>query len=268
MWALLGALGADVTDDPADADAVTGFESSYLPRSRRHRHRQRDVFPKVNSLVVDADVYDSLTDEQRTILNEAATTTTNWAIDTLPTDADAAAAYCDGFHSIVEATDTDLQSLHDAAAPVVAELRQDPATARMIDEIEQLAEQSPVLPAASVTCEAAGAGQPTGEEHLLNGVYQFDLTVDDLHAGGLTDPRGLGENHGSFTFTFADGHYAVEQRAPDLAGGNHPEDPTLWTDEGTYIVSGGQLTISFPHDGPPTSTPSPRPPTAISPGPS
>ena len=86
-------------------------------------------FPKVNSLVVDADVYDSLTDEQRTILTEAATTTTSWAIDTLPTDADGAAAYCDGAHSIVEATDTDLQLLHDAAAPVVAELRQDPATA-------------------------------------------------------------------------------------------------------------------------------------------
>ena len=72
-----------------------------------------------------------------------------------------------------------------------------------------------------------------------------------LHAGGYTDPQILDENHGSFTFTFDDGHYAVEQRAPDLAGGNHPEDPTLWTDEGTYIVSGGQLTISFPHHGPP-----------------
>lgn len=79
---------------------------------------------------------------------------------------------------------------------------------------------------------------------MVNGVYRYELTDDDLRAGGVTDPEGLRRNHGESTVTLDDGRYVMEQRAPDLIGGNHPDDPDLWSEEGTYTVSGGQITIT------------------------
>ena len=46
-------------------------------------------FPKVESLVVDADVFEGLDDEQRRILEEAAVQTRDWAIRAMPSEAEA-----------------------------------------------------------------------------------------------------------------------------------------------------------------------------------
>jgi TRAP-type C4-dicarboxylate transport system substrate-binding protein len=150
--AMFEALGATTTDDPYDSATQTGAESSHWVDLPGTATGNVTFFPKVNSLVVNAAVWAGLNEAQQAILTGAAAATRDWSIDEIPSDHDDAVARCEDGFAIALASDDDLAALVEATAPVVTDLREDPTTARLIDEITALRDAQPPMAIEPVAC--------------------------------------------------------------------------------------------------------------------
>ena len=99
--------------------------------------------PKVNSLVVNREVYEGLSEEQRSTLQEAAERTLEHGLKADVAEQEAAARFCADGGTVVTASEADLEALERAAEPVYAELEKDTTTREMIDRIRELKQSSP-----------------------------------------------------------------------------------------------------------------------------
>ncbi len=81
---------------------------------------------------------------------------------------------------------------------------------------------------------------------VLNGVYRFEITDNELAAEGITDSSEVLENHGVYTWTFDDGAWCFVQKADNALA--NPDDCS------TYVVNGDELTLMYPDGGSETWT--------------
>lgn len=175
-YALLEALGAtpdDLVLGPGfgagvEDGSVAGAESSFalatgLPGSWTTAAGNVTLFPKVNSLVANAEAFAELTPDQRVIITAAAAGTRDWAIANTVDEAAAAEAYCAAGGTVVLADSAQIESLVVASRPVYEELERDESTKRLIERIRALAEDA-AQPAEVAACEpdrADSAGPET-----------------------------------------------------------------------------------------------------------
>jgi TRAP-type C4-dicarboxylate transport system substrate-binding protein len=236
--ALFEALGATTNELRANADRHRGMESSYLSDTFGAATGNVTFYPKVNSLVANADVYDRLAEGQRDILRRAAAQTREWAIEETPTDAEAAAAFCGRGMTVVQASEADIAALERAAQPVYAELARDERTRAIIDAIRGLKRGMTIPATAPVICDHldvfSDSDTADRRSSILNGVYRFEVTDEDLRAAGLTDPRDFDQNHGVVTYTFKDGRVCWEQRAPNFLA--NPADCYPYEIDGDLLI--------------------------------
>ena len=150
-YALFEALGAkpdDFTqteqalDEGIQAGTVVAAESSFalagtLP-SAAAVVGDVTLFPKMNSLVINSDVFESLSDEQQDVLRTAARRTVEWAVDNNPSDAEAAAELCGNGVRIIAAGRDVTDQLERSAQAVYRELEQDQTTKEMIARLRAL----------------------------------------------------------------------------------------------------------------------------------
>ena len=130
--AVFAALGATAKDEPPSPTDQAGMESSYPVETQGTATGNVSFYPKANALVVNDEVFAGLDDGQREILRKAAAQTRDWAIETIPDDAEAAKAYCDKGGAVVMASAADVAALEQATASVNTELEHDPETQRII----------------------------------------------------------------------------------------------------------------------------------------
>jgi TRAP-type C4-dicarboxylate transport system substrate-binding protein len=242
---VFAALGATTNDAETDAVEQVGMESSYDLTPVGTATGNVTFFPKANALVVNDDVLKRLDDDQRAVLEKAAAETREWAIETLPSDADAAAKYCRDGGAVVLASDADIAALERATAPVYAELERDEQTRELIEAIRQRRGEvaAPTPPAACGRPLGRDAARAGGDsDPRFNGVFRIELTDADLRAVGITEQAELDENHGIYTITIEDGSYCWEQRAPNPL--NNPDECS------TYEVDGNRVVWHYPI-GPP-----------------
>ena len=177
-YALLEALGAKPDDlvlgpgfDAGVADgSVAGAESSFalatgLPGSWTTAAGNVTLFPKVNSLVANAEAFAELTPDQRAIIAAAAEGTRDWAMANTVDEAAAAEAYCAAGGTVVLADSAQIESLVVASRPVYEELERDGSTKRSIERIRALAEDAP--PPAEIAACAPDRADGTGPETTL-----------------------------------------------------------------------------------------------------
>ena len=254
-YATFEALGATPDDASADdpaiaAGEVEGAETAFalaggFAPTLRSATGNVFLWPKVNSLVVNAERYAGLTEETRAALEQAAAATRDWAIETQPSTAQDAVAFCEAGGTIVLASPDEATALEQATAPVADSLRSDKATAAIIDAIEQIADAGD-FPAAQVqACDGRATG-PAGPSEPLTapgepgglpeGVYRFEHTEDYLRAAGLPE-ADVFENAGVFTVTLRGGRWSYEQQPLNAA--------VITTEcEGFYAVAGPVFTGS------------------------
>ena len=239
--AMFAALGASTNDNSPDPEVHTGIESSFLFDPPGTATGNVTFFPKVNSLVVNSEVWAGLTADQQAILEEAATATRDWAIGQIPSDHDAAVARCANGFGVAVAPDADVAALADAVAPVIADLRNDPTTSGLIDEITAVRDSLPPMTDEPVSCDAA-AIETTPESAVdaaaLNGVYTLVVTDEALSAAGVVEPGLVAENHGTFTWTLLDGTWRYDQVADNRLDNS--------SDDGTFTVNGDQISFVSP----------------------
>jgi TRAP-type C4-dicarboxylate transport system substrate-binding protein len=138
-YATLTALGATPTDAEPDSSAMRGAESSFTLAPGGVPTVNVVLFPKVNTLVINALLRDDLTDDQLAILTDAAEATQQWVLDERTTDLEEAQAWCAAGGETAVASQADIASLHRATRPVVEDMRTDELTANLIDRIEAVA---------------------------------------------------------------------------------------------------------------------------------
>ncbi len=154
------ALGASVDDfagptesfDGGVADGtIAAAESSYLLAGGLPAVSVTagniTLFPKVNSLVINTDVFESLSSAQRAVLREAAAAAQATTIADLPSELDAAAEFCAFGGEVVLATDAELAVLIREVQSVYSDLEADPETARAIERIREISATIPPGPA-------------------------------------------------------------------------------------------------------------------------
>jgi TRAP-type C4-dicarboxylate transport system substrate-binding protein len=237
--AMFQALGATPSDDDADPTTMVGAESSYRLSPAGEATGNVTFYPKVNVLVIADDARQRLSDDQMAVLQDAADATQTWDLDTLPTDAEAAATFCQEAGRIGSASQTDIDGLVTATRRVVDELRQDDTTAKVIDAIETIASQDP--PAQPIT---GCPHQPSSsDQQLVDGTFTTSMTAEEARAAGVTDQARIDENAGDYVLTLEDGSWAAEQLYT-----TGPKKGQVWHGTGGYTVEGHHLTWYWSHE--------------------
>jgi TRAP-type C4-dicarboxylate transport system substrate-binding protein len=156
-YALFEALGAkpdDFTqheqalDEGIQSGTVVAAESSFalaltLP-SPAAVVGNVPLFPKMNSLVINSEVFESLSDQQQDVLRTAARRTVDWAVDNNPSDAMAVGELCHHAVPIVSAGRDVVDQLERSAQAVYRELEQDQTTKEMIARLRSLRQDTEV----------------------------------------------------------------------------------------------------------------------------
>lgn len=214
-YALMEALGATpMLEDSGYEVAESGLRGAILSLSGISTATGNvTFFPKYQVIFANGAAFEQLSDEQRTVIREAATETQRKAIGKHPREVDAATAWCAGGGSIALASDEQVAAFEKAAQPVFDQIEQDPLNAEFIAAIRDLKANTEPSPGA----EACGPA-PT-QQNLTpstdtegwsaslppNGVWQVELTPEDLENMGLEHSSAV-DWAGVHTWTFQDGH--------------------------------------------------------------
>jgi TRAP-type C4-dicarboxylate transport system substrate-binding protein len=223
--ALLEALGAtpehvssDAIGTAIDRREVDGEEVSLaIAPGGAYATVNLTFFAKASTLFANAKTMQTLTADQRHLLEQAAQDAADHVAATQPTENQLIDRYCDAGHVVV-ATPADVAEIERSARSVYAQLEQDALTRSMIDSIRRL-KRSTVAPTMVIPpgCRH-GIGANTGSEQppaLLNGTYRWQYS-------GQT---------GVSTATLRDGRWL-------FAGSDH--------DTGTYRIIGRRLIFDWP----------------------
>ena len=103
-------------------------------------------FPKYDALIVNADTFESLADDQADAMRRAAADTVTRSVQTVEDEQELASTFCaDGGH-LVEAPADQIDAMRAAVQPVLDDLRTDTSTRVAIDKIESLARSTQAPP--------------------------------------------------------------------------------------------------------------------------
>ena len=234
-YRLLEALGAKPVDVEPDTFStavanreITGAESGFawagtLPSPNTFT-ANITFYPKVNALVANEDSFERLSDEQREILQEAATQTLRYVVRNAPTEAERAAVYCRNGGAIAFTSAGDVAALERAAQPVYEALQADRQTKRLIEQIRamkgQLSARPGASPAACGPPDAGGTAPASTNARpsaFPEGVYRKELVPEELIEQGL-DSQTAHDISGIRTLTFKDGRWRDNTQNPRWRG--------------------------------------------------
>lgn len=269
-YAAFQALGARPDDASASGDAilrgdVDAVESQFglastFPRFPRYATGNVPLWPKVNSLVVNAATYARLAPEVQSILVAAARRTRDWSLarpDHLGADVQ---RYCASGGTVVFATPADLADLRAATAPVTAELERDGATRALIESITALARETDSRPeaapacgpaptttataTASATASASARLTPGQYSAFPEGAFRAKVPADVLSRAGVSGSQT--EDHaGVWTLTFTGGRLTIDDTNDATGAVSHGR--------GIYCADSTEVAMSL--EDPPGTTP-------------
>lgn len=231
--ALFAELGAVVDDDPVDREQHDGVESGFVLRPGGVATGNVTLYPKANVLVLHEETMTGLDEEAREILAQAAADTLVWAVDSFPDEGSLADEFCEAGGVIVHAADSDVHALRAAAAPVVEDIRADSqVNAELLDAIEALKDGLPPVQPVP-TCGEATAGEVSGDQSVLDGVYRMEVTPEVMLEAWPQTPQSMIDNNvGPWTISMNGGQHYV-----------HDTDFTQIVDSGTYRVDGDRVSF-------------------------
>jgi TRAP-type C4-dicarboxylate transport system substrate-binding protein len=226
LWSLIRALGATPVDiNGADinhavqegtvkgADATLALAANDALPEPGYTAGNVAFFPKIDALVANTKTLGGLSSAQISVLRRAAADARTWAVDTL-TEKNGRDAYCKAGGTIVTAPAAALAALRSRTAPLLAALRSDPATRRMIAELGSSTPSSGVAPCAheaSATTPTSGA---TVTKVIPPGVYRRTVTEQQLLAAGASTDEAK-TNGGTWTLTVTpDGYQQIHIDSP------------------------------------------------------
>ena len=207
--ALLEVLGATPSEEPP-GPGQRGAESEYSRTPAGIATGNVVFFPKTDALVVGQAVRERLRADQWSLLRTAASTTREWLVAQQESDFEAAVRFCEKGGRVRAASARQVRALEEAAGPVTAMLRDDPVTARLIDDIDDLAD---ALPQPEPVLGCPGDSLVDHETAALDGRYRTRVTAQAFREVGINDFTNIRENTGRFLWTLDSGRWTYRQRA-------------------------------------------------------
>jgi hypothetical protein len=201
-YTLLEALGATpMLDDEGYQGAESGLRQGASLNGRPTATGNVTFFAKYQVLFANGFAFEKLSEEQRTVLRNAAAAIQEKAIAEHPSEVDAAIAWCADGGSIVLASDQQVAAFEAAAQPVYLKIEQDSFNAEMISAIRELKANTP----SSAGAEACAPNTEIWSDGPFpNGTWTVELSVEDLVGMGVQPDEAPGWA-GISTFTFEDG---------------------------------------------------------------
>ncbi len=190
------------------------------------------LFPKTNTIAISRRAFERLSSEQQDALREAAAATLAASLETRSPDAADLERLCQAGVRLARATPAELAALRDGVEPVYEALRRDPATAKILRQIERLKAAAPSA-AATTKCEASQAAPEAGSGPTIpEGTYVTILTPADFQGFAGKIP----EQPETWTTTLRDGRFR------QILTPTTPDQPPGY---GTYTIRGDQVTFFF-----------------------
>jgi TRAP-type C4-dicarboxylate transport system substrate-binding protein len=235
---------------------INEYAANDMTNTTPYVSRNVVLWPKVFVLALSQKRWDSLTDQQRTWIQEAAVAGTKASVDATNDETTAATKLCTQGVSFTDASIGQLVQLRTAVAPVISGLANDPANSQLLSEIQAIAAHHPApdVPNVPATCQAppspsAAPSIPSEVSHLPPGSYRTQITIADEARAGVGNDYGL---TGTWTLTVnADGTYTVSCQAvanPGVDCGNITANSAVVVEAG--LVRGMGHTVYFVYDGP------------------
>jgi TRAP-type C4-dicarboxylate transport system substrate-binding protein len=210
------ALGASTTgyhfsDDISSFDGLEAAVHS-IPFEGHDRLAQTlaanvNLWPRALTIIMNKDVYDDLSDDQREALSAAGRATLDPSVEEIENrEQEALGIICNrGELAVRSASSSQLEALHAATAPVRHRLERSPDTRGAMRAIAALRAEVEPEPAPTCTEEQS---QPTGGgETPVDGLWRMETTKEEaatiIPAGDL-----VAENWGEFTYAGRAGRFA------------------------------------------------------------
>jgi TRAP-type C4-dicarboxylate transport system substrate-binding protein len=234
-------------------DAINSITDSSFATDLPYITANVVLWPKLFVFAVSQKLWDSLTDEQRAWIQEAADAGTKASVDAIYDESTAAVQLCDLGVRFVDASAAQLAALKTAVAPVISTLASDPVSGPLLARIQAIAAQHPDtdVPDVPSNCQtltaSPGPSIPLEVSSLPAGTYRVQITAADLDQAGLK--IGTGDT-GIWSLTInADGTYVMGCQAdadPGVDCGNIPANTRTPVQAG--YVRGSDRTVWFVPD--------------------
>jgi TRAP-type C4-dicarboxylate transport system substrate-binding protein len=234
----LGATPIEVTPSTRDQDAadgtIQGFEQELLHTRSKALYVTLNVnlWPQMDVLIADPDAFDSLNDDQRAWLQQAAEDAEDASARIADTDQQSVREECEAGGRFSNASPPQLAALKRSFSRAYAQLEADPQTKAFIEEIKRLKDSTHPDPALDIPrgCRGGHTQHSTGPQSgtapaYLNGVYRWTITKQQAATAGSPDDPDF---PATTTFWLKDGSYRGSGDG---------------TDHGTYWVTGNRITF-------------------------
>jgi TRAP-type C4-dicarboxylate transport system substrate-binding protein len=223
------------TRDQAAADGtIQGFEQELLHTRGKALYVTLNVtlWPQMDVLIANPDAFDSLNDDQRAWLQQAAEDAADASARIADTDQQSVREECEAGGRFSNATPQQLAALKRSLSRVYTTFEADPRTKAFIQEIQRLKDSTQPDPQLDIPrgCTGGHTEHATGPDSgiappYLNGVYRWTITKQEAATAGAADDP---DYPATTTFWLKDGTY---RGSGD--GTNH----------GTYWVTGNRITF-------------------------
>jgi TRAP-type C4-dicarboxylate transport system substrate-binding protein len=212
------------------------------------------LWPKIFVLSVSQKLWDSLTDQQRTWIQEAADAGTKASVEATDDETSMARSLCGVGVRFFDASPSQLAELHAAVAPVISGLASDSVNGPLLTKIQALAANYPTdVPDVPANCLAtatptAKPSIPPTFSSLPAGTYRVQVTLADVHNAGIYNHDELAGTASLVVNT--DGTYTIACQAVSQPGtdcGYTPVDHPPVVEAG--LLRGTGNTVNFVPDG-------------------
>ena len=151
-----------LSGDSGYQGAESGLRQGYTLNGKPIATANVTFYPKFQILFANGTAFAQLSEQQRTILRQAAAAVQKKAIAEHPRDVDAGKAWCDDGNTIALASDAQIAAFEQVEQPVFDMIAQDPINAELIAMIRELKANTTPSPGATAcapteTAEAASA---------------------------------------------------------------------------------------------------------------
>ncbi len=197
------------------------------------------LWPKMFVLSLNQELWDSLTEQQRGWVQQAADQAVRASIDGDYPDAELAAQLCARGVRFKAADPGQILAVREAVQPVIEGLAEGPADASLLRQVQGAAELHPHQDSITVQDSCATVANlpdasdiPPTFAPIPDGTYRKQVSEEDVAAAGLGNNDGTS---GTWTLEVADGHWRVSCRplsAPGLDCGHTVDDDIL--DAGSF----------------------------------